>query len=141
MTVREDDRPGGVNASAERPERPLLALTGLGVGVLTGFVGVGGGFLIVPALVLIARVPMREAVATSLSLIVVGAFSGLTGYGIEGINWSTVGVFVLAGFAGSQIGSRVGARLPQATLKKAFAIFLIPMAALILVREVMELTS
>jgi len=120
---------------------PLLALTGLGVGVMTGFVGVGGGFMIVPALVLLARLPMREAVATSLALIVVSAASGLAGYGLEGIAWKEVGIFVLAGFAGSQIGGRVGSRLPQATLKKVFAVFLIPMACLILVRELMELTS
>ena len=120
---------------------PLLALTGLGVGVMTGFVGVGGGFMIVPALVLIARLPMRQAVATSLALIATSAASGLAGYGVAGIDWRMVGIFVLAGFAGSQIGSRVGARLPQATLKRAFALFLIPMACLILVRELLELAS
>lgn len=126
---------------AAPPPLPLLALTGLGVGVLTGFVGVGGGFLIVPALVLIARLPMREAVATSLALIVVNCAGGLTGYGLAGIDWATVAVFGVVGFVGGQIGGRVGARLPQATLKRAFAIFLIPMACLILVRELMELAG
>ncbi len=119
----------------------LLSVTGLGVGVMTGFVGVGGGFLIVPALVLIARLPMREAVATSLALIATSAASGLAGYGLEGIDWATVGVFIAAGFVGSQIGGRVGSRLPQATLKRAFALFLIPMACLILVRELLELLA
>ncbi len=129
-TVKED---------AHTASLPALALTGLGVGVLTGFVGVGGGFLIVPALVLIARLPMHAAVATSLSLIVVNCAGGLLGHGLGGIDWRTVGVFVAVGFLGSQVGGRVGTRLPQATLKRAFAIFLIPMACLILVREGMKL--
>ena len=118
----------------------VLGATGLGVGVLTGFVGVGGGFLIVPALAIMARLPMQQAVATSLSLIPVSAAFGLAGHlPIEGLDGALVGIFVVAGFLGSQVGSRAGARLPQATLRRVFAVALIPVALFILSREALEL--
>lgn len=122
------------------PHLALLALAGLGVGVLTGFVGVGGGFLIVPALAIFARLPMHSAVATSLAIIPTSAAAGLAGHApLTGIDWQIVGLFIAAGFVGTQIGSKLGTKLPQATLKRIFGVFLIPMACLILFRELSKL--
>ncbi len=131
-----------VRESKDSPSIALLAVAGLGVGVMTGFVGVGGGFLIVPALTLIARLPMHSAIATSLAIIPTSAAAGLIGHApLEGLDWQIVGMFIAAGFIGSQIGSRAGAKLPQATLKRVFGAFLIPMACLILFRELTKLLS
>jgi hypothetical protein len=136
-------RPKRTGSDSQEPApMALLGVVGLGVGVMTGFVGVGGGFLIVPALTVIARLPMHAAVATSLAIIPTSAAAGLAGHApLDGLDWQIVAIFVAAGFLGSQVGGRVGARLPQATLKRVFGIFLIPMAGYILIRELMKLLS
>ena len=120
----------------------LLAGTqGFGVGILTGFVGVGGGFLIVPALVLVAKLPMRRAVATSLVIITMNAAVGLVKYHHfltdQGASpaWEVMGVFVLIGALGSFIGQSIHGRINQRALQRAFSVFLILMAGFILVRE------
>lgn len=127
----------------ERGERhaAALGLIGLGVGLITGFVGVGGGFLIVPALVILAGAAMPVAVATSLSIISLNAAIGflknlsvLDSMGLA-VDWRTIGLFAAVGIAGSLVGQSVGARLNQSTLKKVFAVFLVVMAGYILWRE------
>ena len=152
---------GGVMAAAavrmwqrSRPNQPaiehqegyraphlLLGLQGIGVGVLTGFVGVGGGFLIVPALVLVAKLPMRRAVATSLVIISMNAAVGLFKYHHiltdqgASVEWEVMGVFIVLGAIGSFVGQSLHSRVNQRALQRAFAIFLILMAAFILIRE------
>jgi uncharacterized protein len=114
---------------------------GLGVGVLTGLVGVGGGFLIVPALVLLGGLPMRLAVGTSLLIIAAKSFAGFAKYldvlAAEGlaVDWGLIAVFAAIGIVGSLVGNRVSARVPQAALKRGFAVFLLVMGGFILVRE------
>ena len=119
----------------------LLVLEGLFVGVLTGVVGVGGGFLIVPALVLFGRLPMKMAVGTSLLII---AFKSGAGFlksldqlttDVDAMNLSVVTTFIVIGGVGSLIGGSLGSRLPQHRLKQIFAIFLFVMAGFILIRE------
>ena len=118
-----------------------IAADGLLVGVLTGLVGVGGGFLIVPALVLLGGMGMHQAVATSLVIIALKSFSGFYKYldVLEqqhlALDWPVLGVVSALGVAGSFVGSRVANRLPQDTLKRWFGIFLIVMGAYILVRS------
>jgi uncharacterized membrane protein YfcA len=129
---------GGIGprqADAERPTHlALLLAVGLGVGLLTGLVGIGGGFLIVPALVLLAAVPMHRAIGTSLVVITMTSVAGFTGYLADGVTvrWGFLLVFAAIAVAGILVGSRVGRRLPQATLKRAFAVFLLLMAAFVL---------
>ena len=80
---------------------PLVALIPIAIGALTGLVGIGGGFLFVPALVLLARVPMRHAVGTSLVVIAMNAAAGFAGYiGHVPIPWGFVGTFVTAAIVG-----------------------------------------
>lgn len=117
-----------------RPEREglsgrhLLAvpLVAVPVGVLTGIVGVGGGFLIVPALVLLLALPMREAVGTSLLVISLNAAAGFAGYlGRAEIPWELMGVFTLFTVAGILLGAPAAARVPQGALRRGFAVFLL----------------
>jgi uncharacterized membrane protein YfcA len=111
----------------------LLLALGAGVGALTGLVGVGGGFLIVPALVLLMRLPMKAAVGTSLLVISMNSASGFAGYlGKVNIPWGLVMLFIVLAVAGSFIGTYLMRFVPQNTLKRLFAAFLIAMAIFIL---------
>ncbi len=134
---REDEGTGQRGA----PAWWLVGLEGAGVGAMTGFVGVGGGFLIVPALVLLARLEMRRAVATSLAVIVANAAVGFVKYQSvlgelgQSVDWGTMGVFIVVGSLGSVVGKYVSQRVNQRALQKGFAGFLLLMAVFILVRE------
>lgn len=111
----------------------LIVAEGIGVGVLTGLVGVGGGFMIVPALVLLAKVPMKRAVGTSLVVISMKSGAGLLGYlGQVAIPWDFVGLFTLLATVGIITGTYLVKYVPQAALKRSFAAFLVVMGALIL---------
>lgn len=111
----------------------LIVVEGLIVGVVTGLVGVGGGFLVVPALVLLGEVAMKEAVGTSLVVIAMKSASGLVGYlGQVEIPWGFVGSFGAVAIAGSFAGSYALRFVPQRTLEKAFALFLVVMGIWIL---------
>ena len=113
----------------------LLVLQGLAVGVLTAIIGVGGGFIIVPALVLIAGLPMRIAVGTSLVIISLNALSGFAGYlGRTEIDWQLVGSFTALAAVGTVAGSFWSRRVPQARLKQIFAYVLIAVALFVLYR-------
>lgn len=110
-----------------------FATPGLGIGVLTGLVGVGGGFLIVPALVLIGKVSMEAAVGTSLLIIAVNSFAGFTGYlGKAEIQWGLISVFTALAVVGSFAGAYLVRFAPSKVLKRSFAVFLVAMALFIL---------
>jgi len=119
-----------------------VAVDGLIVGVITGLVGVGGGFLIVPALVLLGGLTMRQAVATSLVVIALKSFSGFYKYldvlaqqNLE-LDWRTLILVTGLGVAGSFAGSHFAKRVPQDKLKTGFGYFLIVMGVYILIRSV-----
>lgn len=115
-----------------------LGVQGFGVGSLTGFIGVGGGFMIVPALVLLAGLPITLSVGTSLAIISLNSFSGffkhleVLGTFDLSLNWSLIIIFSLIGAVGSFIGNKVGIYIPQEKLKKGFAGFLVVMAVYII---------
>jgi len=103
------------------------------VGAMTGFVGVGGGFLVVPALALLAKVPMRVAIGTSLVVIAINATVGFVGYlGEVQVPWLFMGAFAAVATAGALGGSRLAFFIPQHALRRSFAAFLIVMGTLIL---------
>lgn len=113
-----------------------LMLAGSATGLLSGLFGVGGGFLIVPALVLIASLPMRRAVATSLWVIAIISAIGLISHVIAGHRLD-VGIttsFVLGGLGGMALGIAVGRRIAGPVLQKLFAVMIVAVAALILVK-------
>ena len=112
-----------------------VILTGLLVGVLTGFFGVGGGFLIVPALVLVLGLPMRLAVGTSLVVIAINALTALIGHLQYGdIDLVVTLLFVLGGAVGSILGSRLSGKLNEQRLRIGFAGLIVLVAGYILVR-------
>ncbi len=112
---------------------PYILAGGAGVGLLTGILGVGGGFLIVPALVMLVGLPMYQAVGTSLAVIAANSFAGLLGHiSMPGFDLGLTAVFVLAGLVGTFAGSKLAHRLPSKQLKLAFAIFVIALAIFIL---------
>lgn len=111
----------------------LIVAEGLAVGVLTGLVGVGGGFLIVPALVLLGRVPMKQAVGTSLVVIAMNSAAGFSGYlGQVEVAWRLMGFFTATAIGGILVGTYLVRFVPQAALKRGFAVFLVAMGSFIL---------
>ena len=114
-----------------------IVLEGIAVGILTGLVGVGGGFLIVPALVLLGGLPMSLAIGTSLLIIALKSFSGFFKYmdvlaemNIS-MNWELIFIFSLIGAVGSLIGKTIGGKISNEGLKRFFAIFLVFMGSYI----------
>ncbi len=117
------------------PSLPLATTIplALGVGVLTGVVGVGGGFLIVPALALVARLPMRAAVGTSLLVITMNAAAGTIGYlGQVTLPYTLLLPFTGVAVIGILVGTGAAQRVPQQTLRRAFAVLLLLVATFIL---------
>lgn len=114
-----------------------IATHGVGVGILTGLVGVGGGFLIVPALVLLSGIPMKLAIGTSLVIVAAKSYAGFAGYvGAVPVDWSTMALFTTVTVAGSFIGTRIAHRFSQETLKRSFGVFLVFVASYILLKTV-----
>ena len=118
---------------------PLAVLEGSVIGVLTGVVGAGGGFAIVPALVVFSRLPMRVAVGTSLTIIAAKSLAGFVGdVARQGdFDWGLLLAFTALAVVGILAGSRVGRHVPGAKLRPAFGWFVLVAAAGILVRELL----
>ena len=116
---------------------PRCAMVGAGLGVLTGFLGIGGGFLIVPALVLAAGLDMKRAVPTSLAIIAFNAAGGLAGQ-LRGaaIDWPLTAAFLAFALAGMAGGSAVAGRVSAARLRQIFAWAVIALGAAMLVHQV-----
>lgn len=131
-------QPDDPAADGSRPLRgralAIALATGFAIGVLTAVLGVGGGFLLVPALVLVARVPIKLAVGTSLVVITVNSGVAYASNAwsspeaVDGIAWSAVAIVAGFGLAGSLVGTRLSTRLPAPILRKAFAVVLVLVA-------------
>ncbi|MBX6764159.1 MAG: sulfite exporter TauE/SafE family protein [Rubrobacteraceae bacterium] len=137
MLVRDAARGGGGSDGADAPGglRRVIVLAPLGfaVGVLTGLVGVGGGFLIVPVLVLAARMSMKEAAGTSLLVIFLNSAAAFAGYlGQVSLDWPLLAAFVAVAVAGSLAGARLASALPERGLQRGLALFLIGLSSVIL---------
>ena len=116
---------------------PMILLEGSVVGVLTGLVGAGGGFLIIPALVLLAKMPMKKAVGTSLLIIAAKSLIGFTGdlKAGDSMNWTLLGIFTVASVIGIFIGILLAKKIPGGKLKTAFGWFVLVMGIYIIVKE------
>ncbi|MEY4192041.1 MAG: hypothetical protein RJA00_272, partial [Bacteroidota bacterium] len=128
-----------VESDGQQPKfnYPLILSEGAIVGVVTGLVGAGGGFLIIPALVLLAKLPMKQAVGTSLMIIAAKSLIGFVGdmRGNEVIDWSFLAVFSSIAVVGILIGSLLSKRIPGAKLKPAFGWFVLVMGTYIIIKE------
>ena len=116
---------------------PKIIAEGLVVGLVTGLVGAGGGFLVVPALALLGGLPMPVAVGTSLIVIAMKSFAGLGGYlSSVQINWTVALAVTAAAVVGALIGARLTAMVDPDALRKAFGWFVLAMSSVILAQEI-----
>jgi uncharacterized membrane protein YfcA len=126
---RDSGQPGS-------PSIPKAVAAGAGVGFLTGFLGVGGGFLIVPALVMFGGLSMRDAIGTSLLVIAVNCAAGLAGHlGEEAPDPSLTVLVSVVAAAGVLAGTRLSHRAPPARLRVVFALFVVGVALFLFVRN------
>jgi uncharacterized membrane protein YfcA len=128
LTMLRDRRAAPTVVQPAKPVRTALAA--LAAGSLTGLVGAGGGFVIVPALSLLVGLPMRQAVGTSLLIIALQGVAGLVGQlGHTPLEFSAVAPLALASAVGSLIGARFSTAVPAATLKKGFGAMVLVVAS------------
>ncbi len=117
-----------------QPGRCVLA--GGSVGFLTGFLGVGGGFIVVPALIHFGNLDLRRAIGTSLLVIAVSSLTGLLGQaGQVPLDWSLIGMFLGAALAGLAAGRLLADRIPTAQLKQGFAWLVLGVAILVIIEN------
>lgn len=128
-----------VDESKRHTELPVfrVLLDGLVVGLVTGLVGAGGGFLVVPALALLGGLPMAVAVGTSLLVIAMKSLGGLAGYlSAVQLDWGLVVAVTVAAVLGSVVGGRLAGRIPEAALRKGFGWFVLVMGTFVLLQQV-----
>lgn len=119
---------------------PLIAVEGLIVGLITGLVGAGGGFLIIPALVLLAKLPMKMAVGTSLLIIAAKSLIGFLGdVSNQVIDWKMLLIFTVLSIVGIFIGSSLSKKINEKMLKKGFGWFVLLMGVYIIAKELMSM--
>ncbi len=131
---------------AERSDAPTdtrrtwtMPIVGLGVGLLTGVVGVGGGFLIVPAMSLAAGLPIKRAISTSLWIISANSMVGVIGYSSHAtIAAAPAAIFLVSALFGMHAGQRIAARAQPRQLRLAFACFLVLVGAFTVFRSTVD---
>jgi uncharacterized membrane protein YfcA len=113
-----------------------LMLVGFGEGALTGIVGAGGGFLIIPALVILAKLSMKKAIATSLIIISIKSLVGFTGDLLHtSVDWSFLSKIILLATVGIITGNYLNKKIEGAKLKKGFGFFVLAMAIIIFIEQ------
>lgn len=135
-------RPAKRMPSEPKIERSWLQviLAGAVVGILTGFLGVGGGFLIVPALVMLVGLPMRQAVGTSLLIIAMNSLAGFLGHlGAASMDLGLIVIFTVTGLLGTFSGTRLAQRVDSKHLQRLFAVFILVLATALLLDNLASL--
>jgi uncharacterized protein len=134
--IRKDKKKAEDNAGEQKFNYPLILAEGGIVGVLTGLVGAGGGFLIIPALVVLSKLPMKMAVGTSLAIIAAKSLIGFSGeLGSASIDWTfllTISAFAIVGIF---VGTALSKKIDGAKLKPAFGWFVLVMGIYIILKE------
>ncbi len=134
--IRKRQEVDNISEAMRRVNYSLIFIEGLIVGTLTGFVGVGGGFLIIPVLTNFVKLPMKLAVGTSLMIIAINSLIGFTGdLGKHEMNWTFLGTFIGLAIIGVLFGTTLSKRLDNKQLKPAFGWFTLLMGTWILIKE------
>lgn len=140
--IREKDDVTETSDDAAQKDTPIatLLLYGILIGLATGFLGAGGGFLLIPALVLILKMPMKKAIGTSLLIIALNSLIGFTGdIGHFNIDWKFLAIITLIAVTGIFIGGFLAKKIEGEKLKKAFGWFVLVMGICILVTEIVSI--
>lgn len=134
--IKKNGKVAEINPTKQRFNYPLILLEGIVVGTLTGLVGAGGGFLIIPALVILSKLPMKEAVGTSLVIIAAKSLIGFVGESTETIiDWVFLLKITAFALVGIFIGMRLSKKIDGEKLKPAFGWFVLTMGIYILLKE------
>ncbi len=134
--IRNKKQAAGPTSTKQQFNYPLILAEGAVVGVLTGLVGAGGGFLIIPALVLLSKLPMKQAVGTSLLIIAAKSLIGFTGdLGKQTMDWTLLGIVTALAIAGIFIGNGLSKKVSGEKLKKGFGWFVLVMGIYIIIKE------
>jgi hypothetical protein len=134
--IKKTKKALGTELTEQKFNYPLILIEGLVVGVLTGLVGAGGGFLIIPALVVLSKLPMKEAVGTSLVIIAAKSLIGFLGEGSETtMDWIFLMKVTAFAIVGIFVGSALAKKIHGDKLKPAFGWFILAMGVYILLRE------
>lgn len=135
--IREKDSNGNGENGEQKFNYPLIILEGSVVGLLTGLVGAGGGFLIIPALVLLSKLPMKQAVGTSLLIIAAKSLIGFTGdLSHYHMDWSLLLIVTALAAAGIFVGDLLHKKIHGEKLKKGFGWFVLVMGIYIIIKEI-----
>jgi uncharacterized membrane protein YfcA len=127
-----------LSASHSQLPNAFLSIAGIGEGFLTGLVGAGGGFLIIPVLVKLMKLPMKQAIGTSLFIIAIKSTVGFLGdVNLQQVEWPLLGSVAIMAILGILIGNKLGRPIDGEKLKKGFGWFVLMMGIYILVRETM----
>ena len=137
ISMIRNKRPEGDENSVISYNYPLIIIEGFIVGTITGIVGAGGGFLIIPALVLLAKLPMKKAVATSLFIIAIKSLIGFIGdvQNLD-IDWTFLSIFTAISVVGIFLGIWLNKFIDGKKLKKAFGWFVLVMGIYIIYKEI-----
>lgn len=134
--IKKNNKTKTTETEAQKFNYPVILLEGIVVGMLTGLVGAGGGFLIIPALVLLSKLPMKEAVGTSLVIIAAKSLIGFFGEGNETvIDWALLAKVSTTAIIGIFVGTLLSKKIDGAKLKPAFGWFVLIMGIYIIIKE------
>ena len=134
---KEADDEDEITSIPQKFNYPLILVEGIVVGVLTGLVGAGGGFLIIPALVLLSKLPMKQAVGTSLLIIAAKSLIGFTGdLSHFEMDWKLLIIVTIIAIAGILLGDWMNKKVSSEKLKKSFGWFVLVMGIYIVIKEI-----
>lgn len=137
MIKNKDEKIQRENNIVKGLELPKLFMYGIAIGIATGLLGAGGGFLLIPTLVLLVKLPMKEAIGTSLFIIALNSLIGFTGdLGHFDMDWLFLTKVTTIAIAGIFIGTFLGKRLSGDRLKKGFGWFVLTMGIYIITKEI-----
>jgi len=145
VSMIRDKKSGNTESNEEQKfNYPIIIVEGLVVGVLTGLVGAGGGFLIIPALVMLSKLPMKMAVGTSLLIIAAKSLIGFLGdlsTNASNMDWKMLGLVTTFAIGGIFVGNALSKKIDGNKLKKGFGWFVLIMGLYIIVNELFLKTS